>query len=144
MSKLTEMLDKYRKSGSIGMKVGIMADKTYPGEEGQPPIKVAHVGWINDQGAPHKHIPSRPFFRETVFRNQAVIPQMVASLLKNNDPEAVLRLVGEHMVGEFTDAVMTWKDPPNAQSTIDAKGYDAPLRANDKQLRNSFSYEIEE
>lgn len=139
MSKLTEMLDKYRKSGSIGIKVGIMADKTYP--DG---MKVAHVGWINDQGAPHKHIPSRPFFRETVFRNQAVIPKMVASLLKNNDPETVLRLVGEHMVGEFTDAVMTWKDPPNAQSTIDAKGYDAPLRANDKQLRNSFSYEIEE
>lgn len=139
MSKLTDMLDKYRKSGSLGMKVGIMADKTYP--DG---MKVAHVGWINDQGAPHKHIPSRPFFRETVFRNQAVIPQMVASLLKSNDPETVLRLVGEHMVGEFTDAVMTWKDPPNAQSTIDAKGYDAPLRANDKLLRNSFSYEIEE
>ena len=139
MSKLTDMLDKYRKSGSIGMKVGIMADKTYP--DG---MKVAHVGWINDQGAPHAHIPARPFFRETVFRNQAVIPKMVAALLKNNEPETVLRLVGEHMVGEFTDAVMTWKDPPNAQSTIDAKGYDAPLRANDKLLRNSFSYEIEE
>lgn len=139
MSKLTDMLDKYRKSGSIGMKVGIMADKTYP--DG---MKVAHVGWINDQGAPHAHIPSRPFFRETVFRNQAVIPKMVAALLKNNEPDTVLRLVGEHMVGEFTDAVMTWKDPPNAQSTIDAKGYDAPLRANDKLLRNSFSYEIEE
>lgn len=139
MSKLTEMLDKYRNGGSLGMKVGIMGDKTYP--DG---MKVAHVGWINDQGAPHAHIPSRPFFRETVFRNKAVIPQMVASLLRNNEPETVLRLVGEHMVGEFTDAVMTWKDPPNAQSTIDAKGYDAPLRANDKLLRNSFSYEIEE
>ena len=139
MSKLTDMLDKYRKSGSIGMKVGIMADKTYP--DG---MKVAHVGWINDQGAPHAHIPARPFFRETVFRNQAVIPKMVAALLKNNEPETVLRLVGEHMVGEFTDAVMTWKDPPNAQSTIDAKGYDAPLRANDKLLRNSFSYEIDQ
>lgn len=139
MSKLTEMLDKYRKSGSLGMKVGIMGDKTYP--DG---MKVAHVGWINDQGAPHAHIPSRPFFRETVFRNQAVIPKMVAALLKNNEPETVLRLVGEHMVGEFTDAVMTWKDPPNAQSTIDAKGYDAPLRANDKLLRNSFSYEIDQ
>lgn len=139
MSKLTDMLDKYRKSGSLGMKVGIMGDKTYP--DG---IKVATVGFINDQGAPHKHIPSRPFFRETVFRNRAVIPEMVAALLKNNEPETVLRLVGEHMVGEFTDSVMTWSDPPNAQSTIDAKGYDAPLRANDRLLRNSFTYEIEE
>jgi hypothetical protein len=126
------------------MKVGIMADKTYPGEDGAPPIKVAHVGWINDQGSPHQHIPSRPFFRETVFRNRAAIPQMIASLIRANDPETTLRLVGEHMVGEFTDAVMTWTDPPNAQSTIDAKGYNAPLRANDRQLRNSFSYEIDQ
>lgn len=120
------------------MKVGIMGGKTYP--DG---MKVAHVGWINDQGAPHKHIPSRPFFRETVFRNKAVIPKMVASLLKNNDPEIVLRLVGEHMVGEFTESVMTWSDPPNAESTQKAKGYNAPLRANDRLLRNSFTYEIE-
>lgn len=138
MSKLTDMLDKYRKKGTLGMKVGIMGGKTYP--DG---MKVAHVGWINDQGAPHKHIPSRPFFRETVFRNKAVIPKMVASLLKNNDPEIVLRLVGEHMVGEFTESVMTWSDPPNAESTQKAKGYNAPLRANDRLLRNSFTYEIE-
>lgn len=139
MSKLTDMLDKYRKKGTLGMKVGIMGEKAYP--DG---VKVAHVAWINDQGAPHKHIPSRPFFRETVFRNKAIIPQMAASLIKSNDPETALRLIGEHMVGQFTESVMTWSDPPNAQSTIDQKGFDSPLRANDRLLRNSFTYEIEQ
>lgn len=139
MTKLTDMLDKYRKKGTLGMKVGIMGAKTYP--DGQ---KVAFVGFVNDQGVPHKNIPARPFFRETVFRNQAVIPKMAAALLANNDPETVLRLIGEHMVDEFKESVMTWSDPPNAESTIAAKGYDAPLRAKDKLLRNSFSYEIEQ
>lgn len=138
MSKLTDMLDRYRKKGTLGMKVGIMGAKTYP--DG---MKAAHVGWINDQGVPHAHIPSRPFFRETIFRNKAIIPEMAAALLKGNDPETALRLIGEHMVGEFSDAVMTWSDPPNAESTVRSKGYQAPLRANDKLLRNSFSYEIE-
>lgn len=138
MTKLTDMLDRYRKKGTLGMKVGIMGAKTYP--DGQ---KVAQVGYDNDQGVPHKNIPARPFFRETVFRNQATIPQMAASLISKHDPETALRLIGEYMVGEFTDAVMTWSDPPNAQSTIDEKGYNAPLRANDKLLRNSFSYEID-
>lgn len=138
MTKLTDMVDKYLQKGSLGMKVGIMGAKTYP--DG---MKVAHVGWINDQGAPHAHIPARPFFRETVFKNQAIIPKMAAALLAKHDPDVALRLIGEHMVDEFKEAVMTWTDPPNAESTVKSKGYQAPLRANDKLLRNSFSYEID-
>lgn len=136
MTKLTDMLDRYRKKGTLGMKVGIMGAKTYP--DG---IKVATVGYLNEYGT--KTAPARPFFRTAVEKNKDVLPAMAASLLKNNDPETALRLIGEHMAGEFSDSVMTWSDPPNAQSTIDAKGYNAPLRANDKLLRNSFSYEIE-
>lgn len=141
MTKLTDMLDRYRKKGTLGMKVGIMGAQTYPGEEGEAPIKVATVGYMNEYGT--KTAPARPFFRTAVEKNKDVLPAMAASLLKNNDPETALRLIGEYMVGEFSDSVMTWSDPPNAQSTIDAKGYNAPLRANDKLLRNSFSYEIE-
>lgn len=137
MSKLTEMLDKYRKSGNVKLKVGIMGDKTYP--DG---TKAAMVGYWNEYGT--NDVPARPFFRTAIENNSKVLPQMIASLLEKHDPETVARLVGEHMVGEFTDSVMTWSDPPNADSTIRQKGYNAPLRANDRILRNSFSYEIEE
>lgn len=143
MSKLTEMLDKYRKSGNVKLKVGIMGDKTYP--DG---TKAAMVGYVNEYGAPadseDQIIPARPFFRTAIENNSRVLPEMVASLLKKHDPETVARLVGEHMVGQFSDSVQTWTEPSNADSTIRQKGYNAPLRANDRILRNSFSYEIEE
>lgn len=137
MSKLTDMLDRYRRLGSLGMKVGIMADKTYP--DG---VKAAAVGYWNDTGT--KTAPARPFFRYAIANNREVLPRMVAALLQGNDPQTTLRLVGEHMVDQLKEAVMTWSDPPNAESTVAAKGYQAPLRANDRILRNSFSYEVDE
>lgn len=45
MTKLTDMLDKYRKAGSPKVKVGIMGDKTYPDGE-----LVAYVGYVNEYG----------------------------------------------------------------------------------------------
>lgn len=45
MSKLTDMLDKYRKGPNAALKVGIMGDKTYP--DGQ---LVAYVGYVNEYG----------------------------------------------------------------------------------------------
>lgn len=137
MSKLTQMLDKYRGLERVTLRVGIMGGKTYP--DGTP---VAEVGYVNEYGT--DVIPTRPFFRSAIANERSVLPQMAASLLGKNDPETALRLIGEHMVGALSDSVQTWSEPPNAPSTIAAKGYNAPLRANDRLLRNSFSYEIEE
>lgn len=137
MSKLTQMLDKYRGLDKVALRVGIMGGKTYP--DGTP---VAEAGYVNEYGT--DVIPTRPFFRSAIANERSVLPQMAASLLGKNDPETALRLIGEHMVGALSDSVQTWSEPPNAPSTIAQKGYNAPLRANDKLLRNSFSYEIEE
>lgn len=137
MSKLTQMLDKYRGLERVALRVGIMGGKTYP--DGTP---VAEVGYVNEYGT--DIIPTRPFFRSAIANERSVLPQMAASLLGKHDTETALRLVGEHMVGALSDSVQTWSEPPNAPSTIRQKGYNAPLRANDKLLRNSFSYEIEE
>ena len=137
MSALKKMLDKYRALDKVALRVGIMRGKTYP--DGTP---VAEVGYINEYGT--DIIPTRPFFRAAIANERSVLPQMAASLLGKNDPETALRLIGEHMVGALADSVQTWSEPPNAPSTIAQKGYNAPLRANDRLLRNSFSYEIEE
>lgn len=136
MSKLKEMLDKYRKQDKAVLKAGIMGGKTYP--DGTP---VAAVGYANEYGTPT--MPARPFFRSTISSNREKLPQMAAALMEKHGVEETLRLLGEHMTGELTQAVMTWADPPNAESTIAQKGYNAPLRANDRILRNSFTYEIE-
>lgn len=138
MSKLAKMLDKYRNMDTVAVRAGIMGDKTYP--DG---TKVAHVGYWNDMGTPT--IPARPFFRQTIANNKKVLPQMIASLIKKGDsPELVLKAVGQHMVDEFTESVQTWREPPNAPSTIRTKGYNSPLRGPDRLLRNSFTYEIEQ
>ena len=137
MSKLTQMLDKYRKTGNVSMRVGIMGDKTYP--DG---VKVAQVGVDNEYGVPERNVPARPFFRATIENNRADLPDKVASLMQKHDVETALRLVGDHMVGQLSDSVQTWTEPPNAESTIRKKGYNAPLRET-KQLARSFSYEIE-
>lgn len=136
MSKLTDMLNKYRRAESVALRVGIMGDKTYPDGE-----LVANVGYRNEYG--QGNIPARPFFRTTIENNRADLPSKVASLMQKHDIETALRLVGEHLSDELQESVMTWEEPPNAPSTIKKKGYNAPLRGPDRLLRNSFSYEIE-
>lgn len=139
MSALKKMLDKYRDLDKVALRVGIIEGKTYPDGTG-----VAQVGFDNEYGVPERHVPARPFFRTAIENNRKILPHMAASLINKNDTETALRLIGEHMVGALSDSVQTWSEPPNAPSTIKAKGYNAPLRGPDRLLRNSFSYEIEE
>lgn len=138
MSKLTDMLNKYRRTESVALRVGILDKKTYPDGE-----LVAQVGVDNEYGVPERNVPARPFFRTAIENNRADLPGKVASLMRQHDVETALRLVGEHLSDDLQESVMTWEEPPNAPSTIKAKGYNAPLRGPDRLLRNSFSYEIE-
>jgi hypothetical protein len=182
VTKLTEMLDKYRKGASPKVKVGIMGDKTYPDGE-----LVAYVGYVNEYGYKgtvpgrtqmvyHKldkdgnianggkfvkkskasierlvvvpsyelNIPSRPFFRTAVAENKDALKELIAKVLRAGSVMDAAHMAGEFMADKLQESVMTWSDPPNAKSTQAAKGYNAPLRANDKLLRNSFTYEIEQ
>ena len=133
------MLDKYRKLQTASVTVGIIDGKTYP--DG---TSVAQVGFDNEYGVPERRVPARPFFRTAIKENQAQIREMFPELLKKNDVATALGLVGSFMADALQESVMTWQEPPNAQSTIDAKGYNAPLRANDRILRNSFSFKVSE
>lgn len=182
MSKLTDMLDKYRKGPKAALKVGIMGDKTYP--DGQ---LVAYVGYVNEYGykgmipgrkqtiyhsvnadgsmrndgrfvkakkanlerivdvpSYELNIPSRPFFRTAVANNKEALKEAIAKAIRHGGVEFGVRIAGEFMVDALKESVMAWTDPPNAPSTVKSKGYQAPLRANDKLLRNSFTYEIEQ
>lgn len=134
MKKLSERLNRYKGADGLELKVGIIESATYPDGE-----TVAEVGYKNEYGI---GVPSRPFFRTAVANNRDVLPKLIASIASKTDLEHALRMAGEHMVGAFHDSVMTWEDPPNAPYTIAQKGYNAPLRGNDKLLRSSFSYEV--
>lgn len=89
------------------------------------------------------NIPSRPFFRTAIANSRDELKQLIAKTIREKGPMDAAHLAGLFMTDRLTESVMTWSDPPNAASTVRAKGYNAPLRANDKLLRNSFTYEIE-
>jgi hypothetical protein len=90
------------------------------------------------------NIPSRPFFRTAVANNKEALKEAIAKAIRHGGVDFGVRIAGEFMVDALKESVMTWTDPPNAPSTVKSKGYQAPLRANDKLLRNSFTYEIEQ
>ncbi len=88
-------------------------------------------------------IPARPFFRTAIEDNKQALKELIAATLRTGSPMDAAHKAGQFMVEAFGESVNTWTDPPNAKSTVREKGYNAPLRANDKLLRNSFSYEID-
>lgn len=182
MTKLTDMLDRYREEKGVVVRVGLIGSGTYPDGE-----LVSMVGYINEYGysglvpartATIRHavdadgnisnggkfikkgaggiersvkipeyqleIPARPFFRTAVFENKNALKSLIAATIESDGISAAAEKAGQFMVEALSESVNTWQDPPNAKSTVRAKGYNAPLRANDRILRNSFTYEIEE
>ena len=133
---LADKLNQIARQRSIKARVGIIETKTYPGG-----ATTAEVGYWNEYGT--KTIPPRPFFRSAIAKNREQLGAMMGKLLQKHDADTAMRLVCEHMTDELKESVMTWEEPPNAPSTIAAKGFNAPLRGQDRLLRNSFSYEIE-
>lgn len=132
---IVDRLKKIAQQKMIKARVGIIEPMTYPDGE-----SVAEVGYWNEYGT--EAIPPRPFFRTAVENNRDKLGPMFVRAAQKHEPEAAMRTVCEHMVDELKMSVLTWTDPPNAPSTIRAKGYNAPLRGPDKLLRDSFSYEI--
>lgn len=132
---MIDRLKKIAEQKTISARVGIIEPMRYP----DGPL-IAQVGYWNEYGT--DTIPPRPFFRTAVENNRDKLGPMFVRAVQKHDTEAAMRTVCEHMVDELKTSVLTWTDPPNAPSTIKAKGYNSPLRGPDKLLRDSFSYEI--
>lgn len=117
------------------MRVGIMETKSY-----QDGPLIAQVGYWNEYGT--DTIPSRPFFRTAIANVKGEMVETIAKSLRKNDVETALRHGGEVLANELKTQVLTWSDPPNAPSTQRKKGFNAPLRGQDRLLRNSFTVEV--
>lgn len=118
------------------LRVGFIDEATYP--DGTP---VAQVAFWDEYGT--ENSPPRPFFRETIKENQAEWVKSVGNLAKNGDTDKALGLLGEQITGQIVQAITTFDDPPNAESTIKKKGFNAPLRDTMKMAR-SVGYEVSE
>ena len=98
--------------------------------------KVAQVAAWNEFGT--ERIPPRPFFRQTVSENLGKWRSQATHLLRANHYNAKLTLqqMGEEMCGDLVQTISTFSEPPNADSTVAKKGFNAPLRDTGVLLRS--------
>lgn len=133
--KLAEIAESF---GGGSVKVGFMEGSTYP--DGTP---VPAVAFWNEYGT--TKAPPRPFFRRMIASESGTWAQKMAALARatNYDGPRVLALMGEDVGAALQQSIIELSDPPLAQSTIDAKGFDKPLIDTGNMIR-SISYQVME
>ena len=91
--------------------------------------EVAMYAAANEFGT--AHIPSRPFMRSTVDKHRdKYLKMMQAAGLRVGpglSPADALIPIANELRNDLINAIQTWRTPPNAASTVDKKGFDAPL-----------------
>ncbi len=105
-----------------GYDVGFYATSKY-----QDGTAVTNVAADNEFGV--ANAPERPFFRNA---NKSVEPKLIRLIkkrLENNEPitRNTVGLMGDVHKGEVQKSITDLKSPPNAPSTIAAKGSSNPL-----------------
>jgi hypothetical protein len=92
-----------------------------------------------------KKTPARPFMRSTVAKKSPRWGNGLAVALKKtgyNSGEA-LAILGATIVGQIQQTIDEWKDPPNAQLTVDLKGFNKPL-LDSGRMRASVAFEVDD
>ena len=118
--------DALRAKDGPDVEVGFFATAKYP--DGTP---VALVAAVNEFGTDDGHIPERPFFRNAIRKGKEPVREVLAENLTHENGYALdrrtLELVGHQLTAEIKKSIVTLRDPPNAPSTIKAKGSANPL-----------------
>lgn len=131
--KLAELVAKFGSSKEV-LRVGFLENATYP--DG---TLVAAVAAYNNFGT--RRIPPRPFFSNMVRQKSGGWPMTLANLLKTNDINKSLALMGEGIKGQIQQSIKDTNSPPLSAVTVKAKGFDKPL-INTSHMINSVSYEV--
>lgn len=105
--------------------IGFMGDAT----ERKSGINTALVAIFNEYGVPSHKQPPRPFFRGMIDKQKKNWPGQISKLLKDNDYDVhkTMDLMGEEIAGQLHDAIIDYKGPLLAPSTVARKGFDKQL-----------------
>ena len=119
--------------------VGFFESARYP--DGTP---VAQVAAINEFGA--GAIPERPFFRQAMAgAKRDLTPKTLAALRRGPGmvvDRAEAGRIGLFLVDRLQVSITTLRSPPNAPSTVKAKGSSNPL-IDTAFMRNSATWRVE-
>jgi len=134
-AKLMEIAEKFQ--GSV--KVGWMSGGPY--SDGTP---VAAVAAWNEYGVPELNIPPRPFIRNMISEKDEEWANRLEGAAKyyNYDGEKVLKSMGLSILEDMQQAILDFKDPRNADSTIAKKGFDKPL-IHTGHMKDSITYLVD-
>lgn len=109
-------------------------------------LPVASVAIYNEYGTPTA--PARPFMRPVMHGQKQTISENLTHLYKsairnNQNTMKVLEMIGEDVRWRIQAQILATNTPPNAPSTIKAKGFNKPLYDTGFML-NTVSYQTEE
>lgn len=129
--------DLIKFSGRETLEIGFFENARY--ENG---TQVAQVAFFNEFGT--LRIPARPFFRNAITKNIKKWYSTLGSAIRaGRNPNNALSLVGEQARGDIIKSITELNTPPNAQSTINAKGSTSPL-IDSGLLRRSVTYKVKQ
>lgn len=135
------LLARMAKSKGLSLTVGIHDSE---GGASEGPLTVAEVATIHEFGT--GTIPARSFLGawadEKDSENKALIKAIGEQVVKGLDAKTGLDRLGLKFVGSIQGRISQGIPPPNAPSTIAAKGSSTPL-INTGQLRSSIRHKVE-
>lgn len=143
-----KLIAKLKKIGNGGKKTKLTAG-FYKGakyEDGTPVAQVAawnNFGTIENGG----FTPPRPFFDDAIRENKDKWADGLGKRLKANgfDVKNAMNRLGEQMRADIVDSINDWTEPPNAKSTIEQKGRNAPLKDTYHMMRSAgYQYNDEQ
>ncbi|MFC3227335.1 hypothetical protein ACFOGJ_08850 [Marinibaculum pumilum] len=125
------------------VKVGVQEDAP-PAEGG---TSMALVAAVNEFGSDDGHVPERSFLRSAVDAGRNRYLQDLAKLLRGvvagrGSVHRALSIIGAGMQGDIQKRIVDVREPPNAESTIEAKGSSNPL-IDTGGMRQSVRYVVE-
>lgn len=125
------LIAKMRANRFRDLKVGILApdaDVQYTGDQG--PTTIGEAAFFNEFGT--ESIPARSWLRSWVDGTITVlrVEQLKAYqsiLLRGKNEKTTLAAMGERYADQITGRIDAKIPPPNADRTIEKKGFDHPL-----------------
>lgn len=111
----------------------------------------AFAAYIRSNGDPRWHIPPRPFVEPAVEKDlNKIQKELIKAALDNiegKNPTERLHKIGMRAVNSVRRFIRSYPEnglEPNAESTIERKGEDHPLKGRTGQLLSGTTYVIEE
>lgn len=147
----TKMLQRAAEIKNARVKVGVLADDSkggmhVPGAD----LTVAEIAAVHEYGTQDGHIPERSFIRSTFDKKReelvAVGKRMMGDVLRGRiGVKQALNMMGSALASEVKSAITDGEGipPPNAPSTIAAKGSSRPLVDTGRML-NAVTWVIED